>query len=184
MQQYYDIILSLVPIETKSLIDVGSGYGIFGYILSRARNINPLISIDPFDYKINHYNVNHKLTWQEWFKDFLGEVDVIVSTEMIEHMSKEDAILFLKQAKTRAKKVIIATPFVFENQKAYDDNKYQIHCCVLSTVDFIRLGYNVMFMGVFNMKGISFRLYYNPKWNGILKLFGIKPSNIIGVYQK
>ena len=55
IQSYYDVLLQHIPLDTESLIDVGSGYGVFGYILSKARSIKSLISIEPYDYETSHY---------------------------------------------------------------------------------------------------------------------------------
>lgn len=185
MQPYYDLVLNKIPLDTESLIDVGSGYGIFGYIISKARNLKSLTSIEPFDYSVDFYDTNHKITWQEFYKSKLNldKVDVIISTEMIEHLSKKDALLFLHQAKQKAKKVIIVTPYSFENQNAYDDNKYQKHNCVISVNDFITEGYKVELLGVFSVKGLIARLYFHYKWVRVLRFFGIKPTNIIGVFK-
>jgi len=185
VQPYYDLILDKVPLDTESLIDVGSGYGIFGYILSKSRNIKNLISIEPFDYPVELYNTNHKMTWQKFYKSKLNldKVDVIICTEMIEHLSKKDALLFLQQTKRKAKKVIIVTPYSFENQDAYDNNEYQKHQCVLSVNDFITEGYKVELLGVFKVKGLIARLYFHYKWARILRFFGINPTNIIGVFK-
>ena len=186
IQPYYDLILYHVPIDTESLIDVGSGYGVFGYILSKARDIKRLISIEPFDYTTSHYNEQHKMTWGEYYKTDPDPVDVIVSTEMIEHLTKEDALLFLQQVKKKAKTVIIATPFKFSDQDAYDDNDYQKHKCVLTVKDFEDHGYKVSLMGVWGgiaSRYFATRFYYNIKISTVLKLLGVKPSNIIGVWK-
>ena len=183
MQPYYDIILSHVPIGTKSLIDVGSGYGIFGYILSKARDITKLVSVEPFDYDTPQYTESIKSTWQKFYNTSPDRVDVIVSTEMIEHLTKEDAILFLKQAKCLADRVVIATPYKYEDQEKYDGNEYQVHRCVISTADFYNEGYDVRYMSTLNIRGLTARIHYHPKWQRYIKLIGIAPTNIIGVYK-
>ena len=186
IQPYYDLILYHVPKDTESIIDVGSGYGVFGYILSKARDIKRLISIEPFDYSTPQYNESHNMTWQEYYKTDPDSVDVIVSTEMIEHLEKEDALLFLEQAKKKSKTVIIATPFKFSDQDAYDDNDYQKHRCVLTVKDFEDHGYKVSLMGVWGgiaSRYFATRFYYNIKISTVLKLLGVKPSNIVGVWK-
>lgn len=184
IQPYYDIILGHIPLDTESLIDVGSGYGIFGYILSRARSIKSLISVEPFDYETTHYDSQNRMTWQKFYQMNPDQVDVIVSTEMIEHLSKEDAILFLQQAKKKARKVVIATPYTFEEQTSYDDNNYQIHRCLVTPADFINEGYDIRYVSTVSVKGLVMRLWYHHKWQKYLNLLGIKPTNIIGVWKR
>lgn len=211
IQPYYDILLNSVPLDTESLIDVGSGYGVFGYILSKARDIKRLISIEPFDYSTDHYNEHHKMTWQEYYKTDPDLVDVIVSTEMIEHMKKDDALLFLDQAKKKANTVIIATPYKYEEQSPYDGNKFQVHQSLITPDDFLKHGYAVSFMGsgnfpprfkllkkiyhgkskgIINKMGITNvsilnnRFFFPLKLKKFYGLMGIKPSNIIGIWTR
>ena len=50
IEQYYDYILSLIPKDTESVLDIGAGSGIFGYILTKTRSIKRLDAIEPFAY--------------------------------------------------------------------------------------------------------------------------------------
>ena len=195
IQPYYDLILYHVPVNAKKILDVGSGYGIFGYILKKARSGSVVEAIEPFDYEYEHYDHRFKMTWEEFYQSYYDEFvngkftkfDCIVSTEMIEHMDKENALLFLEQVKTISNKVIIATPYLFSDQEAYDDNEFQKHRCVITVKEFTQRGYKVSlmctWMGIASRYFAS-RLYYNSKISPILKLLGVRPTNIIGVWQK
>ena len=182
IQPYYDLVLNKIPVDAKSILDVGSGYGIFGFIMEKARGA-VVSSIEPFEYDTSHYNYTYRMTWQQWYNDTIkkqNKFDVIVSTEMIEHMTHEDAMAFLDTARLRADKVIVATPYEFEEQDAYDDNEFQVHRCKVTVEDFIRHEYKVQLLGTFRFKGMTARVLYHPKWINILRLIGVKPTNIIG----
>ena len=187
IQPYYDLLLDHIPLDTETLIDVGSGYGIFGYIISKARNVKKLISIDPFNYIVPHYTDHYCRTWQEFYLSisFDFKVDVIVSTEMIEHMDKGEAMMFLDQVKKVADKVIIATPYKFEEQEPYDGNEFQLHKCVITSDDLKELGYSVYYFGTssFPPKVRASRKLYQTRKVSKIK-FGMKPTNLIGVWEK
>jgi 2-polyprenyl-3-methyl-5-hydroxy-6-metoxy-1,4-benzoquinol methylase len=134
----------MVPRDAITFLDVGAGSGIFGFILSRTRDCKRLDAIEPFGYELDHFHNVYKMTWQEWFSKNTILYDVIISTECIEHMSKEDAISFLDEVKYIAKNIIIATPIKFEEQKPYDGNEYQRHKCVISESEFIERGYKTL----------------------------------------
>lgn len=141
IQPYYHKILEYVPRGTKTVLDVGAGYGIFGYILKKTRNLERLDAIEPFYDDLTHYDNVVKATWKNTVLDIF--YDVIVATEVIEHMERDDALEFLDDVRNYGKKIIIATPKNFESQKEYDGNPYQSHKCVVTRDDFESKGYSV-----------------------------------------
>ena|SRR3990167_4702723 len=144
IQPYYHLILDMVPRDATAFLDVGAGSGIFGFILTRTRDVKQLHAIEPFGYELDHFNNVFRMTWKEWYQKQPSIYDVIISTECIEHMEKEDALLFLDQAKNIAKNIVVATPIKFEEQKAYDGNDYQRHKSVISEAEFIEKGYKTL----------------------------------------
>ena len=185
MQPYYDLILNKIPLDTDLLIDVGSGYGVLGYILSQTRDIATMISVDPVKrYDQPFFKKQYNMTWAVFNKHEEFHVDVIVSTEMIEHMDKKDALLFLDEVKWRSRKVIIATPYYFTEQEKYDENEFQSHRCSISVNEFKEKGYDVTLVGSFITRFLIARVSYNPKLVNMLKLIGIKPTNIIAEWKK
>ena len=144
IQPYYHLILDRVPRDATTFLDVGAGSGIFGFILTRTRNVEQLDAIEPFSYELDHFNHVFRMSWKDWYDEQSSTYDVLISTECIEHMNKEDALRFLDQAKDIAKNIVIATPRKFEEQKPYDGNDYQIHRCVISEAEFIEKGYKTL----------------------------------------
>ncbi|HSA76901.1 MAG TPA: methyltransferase domain-containing protein [Nitrosarchaeum sp.] len=179
IQPYYDLILNEIPVDAKTILDVGAGYGIFGYIMKKARTAT-ISAVEPFDYPLGVYDFLFTTTWQKFHDE--KNYDVIVSTEMIEHMSHDDAIAFLDSARHRAKKVIVATPYSFERQEAYDGNQYQIHKCVVSLDDFKDNGYKTKLLGTLCFRGLVCRVYFHPRLKPLMKILGVKITNIIGVH--
>jgi len=141
IQPYYHIILGYIPETPKTILDVGAGYGIFGYIIKKTRNTQ-LTAIEPFYDDLPH-DLVFKMTWKEWYEKHKTHYDVLIATEMIEHLPEDEALLFLKQAKETADVVVIATPLKFEEQKAYDNNEYQKHLCAVSKEQFMEEGYSI-----------------------------------------
>jgi hypothetical protein len=180
---YLDILLDKIPIDSKSILEVGCGSGIFGFILKKTRSAR-VEGIEPFKgYELNHYDHIYRCEWKDF--DKIGKnFDVAVSNETIEHMEKEDALSFLQQVKTVANKVIITTPYKFDQQPAFDDNPYQIHKSVISQKDYEKEGYKVKIIGKMLVKGISTRTYYDPKLSIIAKIMGNTSTNIMGIWEK
>ncbi len=193
IQPYYDLILNLIPIDTKTILDIGSGNGIFGFILRKTRNAK-LTAIEPFtEYDLWHYDYIIRKKWQDCNFNELAQTseldrpkynkyDCITALEMIEHLSKEDALDFLQWTKFTANKVIISTPYVFEKQPAYDNNELQKHVCNITIKDFLNEGYRVYLFGTIAIRGIILRFFANKNLEPLLRGIG-NIANIIGVYE-
>jgi hypothetical protein len=92
IQPYYDLVLNKIPIGCKTVLDVGAGYGIFGFIIKQSRKCT-IDAVEPFDYLNKHYDHVFKLEWKDFHNGYVGsdtsKYDVLVSTEMIEHLPHE-----------------------------------------------------------------------------------------------
>ena len=181
IEPYYDIILNMIPKDIDTILDVGAGSGIFGFILKKTRNAH-VTAIEPFDYNTSHYDQSYQMTWKQFYKYYTKQFDCIVSTEMIEHLSTIDAHMFLADARNISKKVIVSTPYKFEQQPAYDRNPLQTHRSLITVDDFEQYGYKVNYICIVNLRGMTLRIFAHKKTIPFLKIFGIKPVNIIGIF--
>ena len=188
IEQYYDYILSLIPKDTESVLDIGTGSGIFGYILTKTRSIKKLDAIEPFAYDLSIYNNVHIGTWSDFYElskhNRIDYFDVAVGLEVIEHMKKQDALEFLDKVKKIAKKVIITTPFKFEEQDAYDGNEYQKHRSFITLKEFEHWDYKCWIMCTKNLKGVMARVIVNKKLLPIARLLRLEPKNIIAIWNE
>ena len=174
---YLDIVLDEVPLDSKDILEVGCGSGIFGFILKKTRPDAVIHGVEPFKYPLGHYDFIFRKTWDQFWKD-AQSYDVIICNETIEHMDKKSALNFLNEARTVANKVIVGTPYQFDQQDPYDDNPYQVHQCVLTEKDFHDNGYETKIISFNDKKGI--RAYSNSR---LTDLLGCKKMNIIGVWN-
>ena len=142
IQPYYHVLLGYIPLDVQTVLDVGAGYGIFGYIIKKTRKCT-ITAIEPFYNNLPHDYI-YTTTWQDWYDKHKEHYDVVIATELIEHLLPLEALLFLQQAKEVADRVIIGTPIKFEEQPAYDGNEYQKHLSVISEDQFKELGYTTV----------------------------------------
>lgn len=178
IQPYYDIILNLIPIDTKTVLDIGAGNGIFGFILKKTRNVE-LTALEPFNYDLNHYDIVIKEKYPEY--TLTQRYDCIIALEMIEHLNKYDAMNFLKLCRIASNKAIISTPYIYQEQDEYDNNPLQKHLCNITIQDFRDKGYKVYLYGCINLKIIQIRFLAHRHLKFLLNRF---ITNIIGVYEK
>lgn len=73
-----------------------------------------------------------------------GSFDLVLMTDMLEHIPKADAPGVIGKAETIAsKKVVIIVPLGDVGNDSYDGNPYQYHKSVWEPVEIERLGYKV-----------------------------------------
>jgi len=166
-------ILKLIPINVKSLIDIGCGRGIIGAIVRIYREPNRLVGIDIFKpyldfcHKMNVYDELYERDLRKTHLPFdEKEFDVATCIEVIEHVPKENGLKLLKELERIAKIVIVSAPNVFFYQKAYDDNLFQKHVSEWRVKDFTKHGYKVLGVGNFIVFG-----RYNPYLSTLLSKF-------------
>jgi len=158
-------ILTFIPLNVRSLLDLGCGRGIIGALCRIYRNPRRLVGVDIFDpylefcRKYSFYD--EVIKWDLNilplpFKD--GEFDVVTAIEVIEHLPKKSGEKLLTEMERIAcKRVIVSTPNVFFQQKNYDKNEYQIHKSLWTWRDFVSRGYKTYGVGKFILLGRRIR---------------------------
>jgi hypothetical protein len=177
---YLDIVLDEIPTDSKKILEVGCGSGIFGYILKKTRPDATLHGVEPFDYPLDHYDQIFRMEWVEFIRRNKEKYDVLVCNETVEHMEKKDALEFLENASNITGKAIVGTPYKFDQQPAYDNNPYQVHKSVISVKEFKKCGYEPRIIGFSDKHGKT-RMVYSPEKKLYPAILGMIPTNIIAI---
>ncbi len=141
-------VLSLIPLDSRSVLDVGCGRGIVGAICKIYRDPSSIWGIDLFDAYLE-FCKSH-MPYEQLIKHDLSHglpslnrtFDVGVSLEVIEHLEKGNGQRLLTEMERACKRVIVSTPGEFFQQDAYDGNARQSHVSLWSEKDFKDLGYS------------------------------------------
>lgn len=153
--------------DADSLLDVGCGSASPVYLATR--RIPHSVGVDGYAPALEqsraqglHRDYRHLdvMTIGDAFKP--RSFDVVVCSEVIEHVSKDDGYrLMISLERLARKRVIIATPNGFVPQAAHDGNRLQEHLSGWRVWDFEDRGYRVLGFGGWRpMKGA----YADPKW--------------------
>ncbi len=146
--------------KIDSFLDVGCGKTLSSPLKNIAPKLKHTVGIDLFEPSIdfnlespiyNEYIVMDALKIDNYFEE--KSFDLVIATDLIEHLTKEEGIKFLEKAeKIARKKIIIFTPNGFINQDPYEDNVYQIHKSGFTVKDFRQLG----FQKIYGANGVKF----------------------------
>jgi 2-polyprenyl-3-methyl-5-hydroxy-6-metoxy-1,4-benzoquinol methylase len=153
-------ILDAIPVDARSLVDVGCGPGIIGALCRIYRSMDRLAGVDAhppaLDICRRHsfYDEVFELDLAAGRLPFTdGEFDVVTCIEVIEHVRREDGLRLLDELERVGRFVIVTTPNGFLEQDDLEGNPLQRHLSGWSVSDFARRGYQVQGVGGMRVLG-------------------------------
>lgn len=113
--------------QDSTILDVGAGCGTYyEYLHDYFKNID---AVEIFRPNIEMYDLNSKYR-KVYFNDIKGLeydfYDIIIFGDVLEHLEVKEAQEVLKYALNRCNEVIVAVPYMYE-QDAIKDNVFEIH---------------------------------------------------------
>jgi len=112
--------------DIKTIVDVGPGEGTYYNLLGKDYE---WIGVEAFQPYVEEYKLRDKydkIIVADVNDIDLPEGDLIIFGDVLEHMSKEQAVLLLDRA-SKYKHVIASVPIGEWPQGAVNDNEYEIH---------------------------------------------------------
>jgi len=147
------IVSKVYSLNPNSVLDVGFGFGKYGYILREYLDIMRY-RYNPKDWKVIIDGIE---VYKEYITDIHRQIynniaignaldimpklndkayDVLIAVDILEHFSLEEGRKFLQECKRIAKTSIICTPIYFFEQGAVFNNSFEIHKSVWKETDF------------------------------------------------
>jgi hypothetical protein len=159
ISQVSNIVYLVSQIKPKSILDVGKGFGKYGFLLheyvgiNNSKRLNPAQTLkEQSDILIDAVEIDDQLLLphldQFYNKVYRGNIlemyselinyDLIMLIDVIEHLEKKAAIKMLQFYSQKKINIIIATPSKFFNQHLYD-SKYEEHVSFWELTDFKKI---------------------------------------------
>jgi SAM-dependent methyltransferase len=122
----------IAKIKPNTVLDVGAGKGLY---------LNLLYDV----LGKGNVHVTAVEVWEDYIKFFMlklrygtliqadvrhmdhFEYDLVILGDVLEHMSKEDAVALWDKVSKQAKYAVIAIPIIHHPQEAINDNPYEVH---------------------------------------------------------
>ena len=119
----------------NKIIDIGVGSGTYAKMFRKLRLFpdSTLIGIEAWEPYIKEYSLNeryHTIINEDVRKvDFskIGQVDLVVMGDVLEHITKEEAVALVNVLSQFTRYAIISIPIIHYPQDEYEGNPYEIH---------------------------------------------------------
>jgi SAM-dependent methyltransferase len=155
------IIHLLQKLKPKSILDIGKGFGKYGFLIheyvgiDNTKKLNPAKSLRELsNIVIDAVEVDEDLMLphlsQLYNNIYFGDVlqlyndlpvyDLVLMIDIIEHIDKEKALVLLQYFLNNGSKIIIATPKDFFEQELYE-SEFEHHVSHWTINDFKSIGY-------------------------------------------
>lgn len=142
-----DVVSLATYWKPKSVLDAGSGFGKYGYLLREYLDVAQG-RVNPEEWKtridgLDIYGGVHHEAYDEFYHEDIrtakiGKYDLILLADVIEHMSKKDGYKLIKKLLRRCKHLLITTPIGFMKQEKFwvERNKFEAHLSGWKPEDF------------------------------------------------
>lgn len=152
------LILDSIPVNCKSLLDVGCGRGIIGALCRIYRSLDRLVGVDGFErylefnQKTGFYDHTIPRNLNDTPLPFgTQEFEVVTCIEVIEHLEWSAGQRLLDELERIGSVVLLTTPNIDFQQREYDGNVFQRHLSRWHPSDFRTRGYRVYGAGNLNI---------------------------------
>ena len=118
-------------IKPSTVLDVGAGAGIYAEIIRKhmgdSVNITGVEAWEPYVEEFDLNNKYDQLDLQDIREREYFNYDLVIFGDVLEHMTKQEALEVWTKASTQAKWGIISVPIIHYHQGPAFDNPYEIH---------------------------------------------------------
>lgn len=124
------IMEKIKSVGAKSILDVGAGAGNYAEWLGKNGYAGDLDALEVWKPYIDKYEL-----WKKYDNIFEADVrewdnfnyDVVILGDILEHMTKEEALDVWAAVALQAKYAVIAIPIIHYHQGELDGNPYEVH---------------------------------------------------------
>lgn len=144
-------------INPQSILEVGLGFGKYGFLLREILDLNPdeekgykdwQKRFDGIEIFEKYITPAHRYLYNNIYigdaVDILDDLDctydMLLSVDVLEHFTKKRGIEFIEKSRRRAKTVVLATPYGYYHQEECWNNPHEAHYSAWTHSDFKALG--------------------------------------------
>jgi len=120
----------LTEIQPVTVLDVGPGAGAYGQIARTISSVGRVDAVEAWEPYLAEFGLRN--LYDNVFVEDVRDrqdftYDVVIFGDVLEHMTKEDALRIYELARIQAKWILFSIPIIHLPQGAYAGNPFEIH---------------------------------------------------------
>lgn len=120
----------MVELQPKTVLDVGPGAGAYATIARRVGSVEVVDAVEIWEPYVAEFGLTHlydTLHVADVREHENFDYDLVCFGDVLEHMSREDALAVYSRALAQAKHVLFSIPIIHVPQGAYAGNPHEEH---------------------------------------------------------
>lgn len=123
-------IQKILDCKAKYVLDIGAGSGTYADALRNSGYRGKIDAVEIWQPYIDEYNLNNK--YRNVYSDDVRlfdnfDYDVVIFGDILEHMTKEQALKVWKKVSAQSQYALIAIPIIHYHQGEINGNPYETH---------------------------------------------------------
>lgn len=113
--------------RSTHILDVGPGYGTYGNLLKpEFENVDAIEVWEPYVNQFNLRSIYKNVHIGNILSFDYSKYDYLILGDVLEHISKEDAVSLLQDITNKNKRCLVAVPYLY-HQGSHEGNDYETH---------------------------------------------------------
>lgn len=120
----------LQEIRPSTVLDVGPGAGAYAHLVRAVGSVNRLNAVEAWEPYVAEFGLKN-LYDNVYVEDVRSRTDfsydVVIFGDVLEHMTKDEALEVFERARSQCKWIIFSIPIIHLPQGAYAGNPFEVH---------------------------------------------------------
>lgn len=124
------ILEQILKISPKTILDIGPGMGNYSRLVQDIRDSITLDAVEVWQPYVEQFNLTSlydNVTIADVREHDNFNYDIVIFGDILEHMTKEEALEVWDKASKQARYAIISIPIIHYPQGAHEGNPYEVH---------------------------------------------------------
>jgi cyclopropane fatty-acyl-phospholipid synthase-like methyltransferase len=120
----------LCRLNPSRVLDVGPGAGAYGRLVRQVLTVDVLDAVEAWEPYVERFgllNIYDTVTVEDVRRVTKFDYDVVIFGDVLEHMSRDDAVSVYGLAREQAKAVIVSMPIIHYPQGDEEGNPFEAH---------------------------------------------------------
>ncbi len=200
LSSFFDIMESIAQINAKTILDIGVGFGKWGFLIREYFDLRPdkKRGYDPWSIKLDGIEVHEKYLTpvHEYIYNelFIGEAleilsnnnlyyDLILALDVVEHFTKQDGDKFIQLCRNRSDTILINTPNIYYKINKEHYNEYMEHKSGWVADDFTKMGARYVWHSGIHVLAVFTEKLFDLPINDINREYHLDEFDLIKIKQ-